>query len=279
MRRILIAGVVTIAAVALPAAARAQFSAISAVRTGNILESAPIFSPSALVLPRGGVSVGGNALWVAYDEDAFEGADVSGAQLSGGVAFGLTDRITVGAAIPWASVTAEAGGEKADASGLLDLSVFGRARLWTSPGGRTDLAALASVTVPTASGDFDVEGVDRGSDVTLGGAATHRLERGSLHGSVSYTIAGDVDVEGIGSVSGNDVVGLTGAVVYPAAEAVSITGEVGVAVPDEGDTAASLAGGVRWLATPGVFVDAGALVPLSESAVSAAFLVGLTWSR
>lgn len=268
-------------ALATPGGARAQFSAIGAVSTGNILGDAPIFSQSALVLDRGGVSVGGNGLFVGFDEEEVgltEGVDVSAFQLSGGLAFGLTDRLTVGITVPWARATAEFEGEEEDASGLLDTDIYGRYQFWRSADERTRLAGLAGVTLKTASGDFEVEGLDEDPDFDVGAAVSHALDRATLHGAVGYTLAGGGEFEGV-EFEGVDVLSVSGAAVFAASETFKASGEVGVDVPDEGDTAFSIAGGLRYLASSNLFLDAGIILPVSESAVTYGALLGLTWTR
>ncbi len=266
---------------ALPGAARAQFSAISAVGTGNILENAPVFTASALVLEQGRVSVGVNGLYLGFDEEELgftEGVDISAIQLSAGLAFGVTDWLTVGAAVPWARATAEFEGEEDDASGLLDTEIFARARLWRSADDRTKLAGLGAMTLKTASGDFETEDFDEDPDFQVGAAVTHALDRASLHGSLSYILAGGGEFEGL-EIDGNNALDFTAATVFSASEKLKASGEVSIVVPDEGDTATTLAGGLRYLASQNLYVDGGILLPISESALSLGALIGLTWVK
>lgn len=272
---------VLILGLALPGAARAQFSSIGAVGTGNILENAPIFTESALVHEQGGVSLGVNGLYVGFDEEEIglsDDFDVSATQLLFGLAFGVTDRITVGATVPWARATVEFDGEEEDASGLLDTEVFARAQLWRSADDRTKLAGLGSVTLKTASGDFEEEDLEEDPDFAVGAAVSHALDQASLHGSLSYTFAGGAEFQGV-EVEGNDVLGLTAAAVFSATEKLKASGEVAIGLPDEGDTSASLAGGLRYTASPNLFIDGGILLPVSGNLVSFGALLGLTWVR
>lgn len=271
-------------ALVLPTGARAQFSAIA---TGNILENAPVFTPSALVLDQGGVSVGAAGAYFIFDTEELFGpgndGDASAALLQGGLAYGLTDMITVGAAVPWITSSAEFDGFENDVSGLGDIVLFGTAQLWRSGDDRTKLAAIADVELPTANDDFflgedsDLE-VERDPSFSIGGAVSHAADRASLHGSVAYAKTGDIEIEGIQGEGGSSV-DLSGAAVFTASDAVRISAEALVEVPDEGDTAATLGGALRYTASPNLFVDAGVLFPVTESVIDAAIVVGFTWVR
>lgn len=269
-----------------PGRADAQFTTIS---VGNIRENAPIFTESAVVLQRGGISIGGYGAWFMVDEEEFLGeladdVDVTAYQLGGAIAFGVTDAITVGATLPYFNLSL---GEE-DLNGILDLDVFARARLWSSANQATKLAALASVILPTASEDFVGEDVDRSASFSIGGAVTHDARRASLHGSVEYLFAGEESFEDV-DFEGTDVLSFSGAAVFSAADNLRLIGEFDVDILqsddgfedelDEEDTFTSIAGGLRYLASPNLFIDGGVLVPLTQDEITAVLLAGVTWTR
>ncbi len=276
-----------------PATASAQLSPIS---TGNILEGAPIFSPSALVLDRGGISVGGDFHYIMIDEGEFSGdddadIDINAIQATGNVAFGVTDRIMVGANVPWGRISAEGGGEEDSQSGLLDIDVFALAQLFRTANGRTMVSGYLDAVLPTTDDGFfeflfgpDIE-VDRDPSYAVGAALTHQASRASLHGSASYYMGGDATLESGGlsfEAEGSDAVRVTGAALFGLADRVRADGEVLIDIPiddDEADTETTLAGGLRYLATPNLFVDGGVTVPVSDSFITAGLLLSATWTR
>jgi len=271
-----------------PATASAQLSPIS---TGNILEGAPIFGPSALVLPRGGLSLGSDFHYILIDENEFLGddadVDIHAIQATGNVAFGVTDRIMVGANVPYGRFSAESGGEEESESGLLDIDVFAVAQLFRTADTRTMLSGFFDVALPTTDNDFfgsDIE-VDRDPSYSVGAAVTHRASRASLHGSAAYLIGGNATFEtdlATFEIEGQDAVRVTGAALFGLADRVRADGEVLVHIPvgdAEGDTETTVAGGLRFLATTDLFFDAGVSVPVSDSVISAGLLLGATWTR
>lgn len=276
-----------------PAPASAQFSPIV---TGNILEGAPIFSPSALVLDQGGISAGGDFHYIMIDEAEFTGdedadVDISAIQATANLAFGVTDRITVGANVPWSRVSAEAGGEEESQSGLLDIDVYALAQLFRTANGRTMLSGSFDVLLPTTDDGFfeflfgSGAEVDRDPSYAVGAALTHQASRASLHGSASYYMGGDATLETSSltfELEGAKAVRVTGAALVDLAQRVKADGEVLVSFPiddDEAETQTTIAGGLRYVATPSLFVDGGVSVPVSDSIISATLLLGLTWTR
>lgn len=261
-------GAVAALAIALlaPTAAHAQFSAIS---VGNVLENAPIFTPSALVLDRGGVSVRGGFLYAAFDDFSVDVTNPSLTELFGQFAYGVSDALTLGAFVPYLRASADVPGSSETLTGLGDIGLFGQGQFWRSGDGLTKAAAFVDLTLPTASGDFDQP--NEPTDVGIGAAVSHDVGATGLHGSAEYTFeTGDFGV---------NVLSLTGAAVFTAGEKTRVSGEVEVDVPEEGDTQATLAGGVRILATPTVFIDVGALAPVTDNLLSAALVAAVSWTR
>lgn len=277
-----------------PERAEAQFSALGG---RNIRANAPMFTESAVVHEAGGFSAGAYFAWFLLDEDEFfgEGAEdvsISAFETGFGAVFGVTDRITLGATVPYLSTSIEAGGEDSDVSGIGDLDIFGRAQLWNSANGATRLAALGTVTLATADDgffedEFEIE-VDRSPSYRLGGGVSHDAGRASVHGSVQYTFAGDVEVEGF-EADGTDVLSFTGAGVVEARPGLLLIAEAqvdsyrvedeGDLIEDDDDTETTVAAGVRWSASPNLFLDGAVGLPLSDDTVTAVLIAGLTWMR
>jgi hypothetical protein len=283
-----------------PSRAHGQFAAVTA---GNIRENAPIFTESAVVHDRGGASLGAAFLWIVFDDVEFLGEDlgidITAWAAAVGGSFGVTDRITLGAFVPYQSFSVDGTelDEFFDVSGFGDVEVFGRGQLWRSADSRSSLTALASVTLPTADEEFFTSGesvsIERSPDFSLGGAIAHDAGRASLHGSIEYTFAGDLSV--CCSLNGEaqeiendgvDVLSLGAAAVFAATHRIRLIGEVQLdsfrtddEVQGDDDTETALGAGIRLLPTPHFILDAGAFFPVTEDTIDAVLLIGASWVR
>jgi hypothetical protein len=188
MRTNLFTRLAPVAAVAMFAAtASAQSIAANGVaasaETNN--DRAPIFSGAAMVAPQSKLGFGVQA----YTQRA--SVEESGVELKAALSamqasayYGVTQRLTVGAYVPFLSASAELTGSGAgdfdvSESGLGDAGVFGRFALMQSKSGMTHFALGAEATLPT--GDED-KGLSAGEmQYRLDGALSHRVGKWNLH--------------------------------------------------------------------------------------------------
>ena len=160
-------------------------------------ERAPLFTSSAFSAKKS--SYGFALQAVAASSSIEEGgaemkAGASAAVFSG--YYGLTDKLTVGAFLPYNRVSTEITGTgtidgETEASGMGDAGVFGRFGAYKSTSGNTRLAVLGGVTLPTAGGDF--ENPDASASYGIGAALSHRVGRWSLHASPEVSFVKDYD--------------------------------------------------------------------------------------
>jgi hypothetical protein len=241
----------------------------STVPTSGVIADAPLFGESAIVLPRSGAALGGSFAYIFFDEEEFLGGlvdeiDVHAYQLAAGGAVGITGFLTVGAAIPYLKVEVEAGDEDESLSGFGDMSIAARGQFLRTSDGASSMAALAGVTLPTASGDFEA---DDGEAVwSLGLAGSHSAGTASLHGGIGIDLVDDFTI-------------LTYSLSTMIATAPTV--RVGLDLlgskPEDFDNEITLGGGLRWLASENVFLDGGVLIPVTEDLVTAALVAALTW--
>lgn len=285
-----------------PDAAEGQTSALAG---RNVQVDEPMFAESATVHRAGGFSATGYFAWFMIDEDEFfDGGipddvevEASAYEVGAGASYGITDRLTVGATLPYVrtstTATIESESEEFELDGIGDLDLFGRALVWRSTNQATRLAALGTVSLPTADDTlFEIEGdeleIDRSPSYTAGGAVSHDASRVSVHGAVQYTWAGNVEIEGFEG-EGIDVLSFSGAGVLAFRPDLQLIGEILVdspriddddAFPGADDSETTVAGGIRWSASPNMAVDAAVVLPVSEDTISAVLVAGLNlWLR
>jgi hypothetical protein len=260
-----------------PSAATAQFSVLG----HGTLESSPVFTSGALVHDRGGFSIGGFFARVSDEEDTDFGTFSSDANVFGfGGAFGVTDRITIGASVPFVSVKGEIDGEELfDDSGLGDASLFAGWQLFRSSDDRTKLAALADVTFPTGSEDI---GLGEATTFGIGGAISHQAERVSAHASLGFDVV-SLDVEeGSDADDSFNVINYSAAIVYRATDMVNVSGELFGAKPEDVDASNAIGLGARLLlgADRNLFLDGGIVFGLGDEAdFDTGFVVAATFVR
>ena len=184
-RALLVSAASLAAASSLQAQSPALGSPVSAAGSfvgEDSLDRAALFTQSAFAAPRGRFGFTVQALGESVT------AESGGVKLQdrmGGAAFstfyGLTDAVTLGAGLPYQSVTSEFSGgglrSEENVDGFGDLELFGRLRAFRSATGATKLALGAGVTVPTGDDVFTAE------DPTyqVGGAMSHRVNRVTFH--------------------------------------------------------------------------------------------------
>ena len=158
-------------------------SASGAFASEDSLDRAALYTQSAFVAPQGRfgftVQAIGQNVTVEAGTDKLE-ARMGGAAFSG--FYGLTNSITLGAGLPYASVTSELSSSGLSAQdkvdGLGDVELFGRMRAYRSTTGATKLALGAGVTLPTA--DEAVAYTDAAT-YQVGAAMSHRVSRMTFH--------------------------------------------------------------------------------------------------
>jgi hypothetical protein len=234
-----------------------------------VIADAPLFGQSAIVLPAGGAAVGGSFAYIFFDEEEFfpgvgDEIDIHAYQLAGGAAFGITDFLTVGAAIPYLKVEAEAGDEDESLSGFGDMSVAAKGQFLRTSDGASSLAALVGVTLPTASGDFEVE--DDEAVWSLGLAGSHSSGTAGLHGAI-----------GVDLVDEFTILTYSLSTMITTAPTVRVGLDLLGSKPEDFDNEITLGGGLRWLASESLFLDGGVLFPVTEDIVTAALTAALTW--
>ena len=193
-RALLVSAATLAAASSLQAQSPALGSPVSA--TGSFvgedsLDRAAVFTQSAFAAPQGRAGFTVQALGSRTTVEA--GASElklrgTGAAFSG--FYGVTSAITVGAGLPYASVTSEIAGLGEDnIDGLGDLELFGRMRAYRSMSGATKFALGAGLTLPTGDDAFTAD------DPTyrFGGAMSHRVNRMSFHVAPDVRFMKDVD--------------------------------------------------------------------------------------
>jgi len=160
-------------------------------------ERAPLFTSSAFVAPKShyGFAVQAHGRSSSIEEGGVEvSASVSQTVVSG--YYGVTDKITLGAFLPYDRANLKIEGAGAldmdeDASGMGEAGVFGRFGAYKSTSGNTRLAVLAGVQLPTAGGDFEND--EAKASYGFGAALSHRLGRWSLHAAPEVSFIDQLD--------------------------------------------------------------------------------------
>lgn len=243
------------------------------------LAGAPIFAESGLVLNQGwalgafGVTTG-TSIDFSDPQGGSGTLDFTVTSLSLGGFAAVGERAMVGAVlVPYASAEVSFGGASVSASGLGDLTLFGKLSL--SEGPRTRLAATASVLLPV--GDDDVS--DGSTSFAVGVGASHVLDpRTSLHGGLSLGFASsDSDEEGDDS---STTVGFNGALVRNLSERAWLSGEL-LGNASGGAWSVLLAPGFRYRAGEQLFVDVGLAFGILSSddvePLDYGLAAGVTW--
>lgn len=188
MRTNLFTRLAPVAAVAAFAAtASAQSIAANGVAAAgeNANDRAPIYSGSAIVAPQSKLGFGVQAY--TNRASAEEGGIEATAALSAMQAsayYGVTQRLTVGAYVPFMSASmkvtgAGAGDMDLSENGLGDAGVFGRFALLQSKSGMTHFALGTEVTLPTGDKDKGLSAED--PQYRLDAALSHRMGKWNLH--------------------------------------------------------------------------------------------------
>jgi hypothetical protein len=278
--RTLAGGAFALAAASLPA--HGQVGAIGAVPGGSAsgagaLVGTPIFTNSALMLPKGRLGISGYGIYstvsnteYVFDVDGNVEASRARTTLFGSLGYGLSDQALIGVQLtPYASLSETLTvldgpfqGEAIDTStsGLGDAVLFAKYQVMRSANRATSVAAMANVSLPI--GDYEKGFGSSGVAVGGGVAVSHQLGKVTLHGEGNVGFPLD-------DADGDPVFGVNGAGVFAVSPSVWLSGEV-VSVISAGDFIALGAPGARFAVGPKAFVDVGLAFKLfaSQSGVS-----------
>lgn len=214
-------------------------------------DRAALFTSSAFVAPRGsfgvGVQLAGQRM--SSDEDGIDASLTASATVVSGY-YGLTDRISLGAYVPYARLSFELDGDSESETGMADAGIFGRFQAYRSESGTTKFALGLEATLPTGDDLF----TNDDPTYTVSGALSHRAGGWNLH-----------FVPGIAMISDFDPgINFNVAAVRAFSPRLSWSGEVltqfGGAPSDtdiEGDQEIDLASGLRYRMTGHSAVDFG----------------------
>lgn len=157
------------------------------------LDRAALYTQSAFTAPRGryGFSVQAQGA-SAKDQTGSETLEFRESAAVFSAFYGLTDAVTIGAGLPYASQTLESSmfADELTDDGLGDMQLFGRLRAYRSATGMTRLALGAAASLPTGQEGF-------GSDdprFELGAAMTHRVNRLSFHVAPALRMVKHIDM-------------------------------------------------------------------------------------
>jgi len=269
--------VMAMVAFLLPSPAEAQFSTIGQ----GTLERSPVFTPTAMVHDARGYSVGGFFGYLTFVEDLGDfGEFAVDLEVVGmGGAYGVTDRITVGALLPYETVRFEFGEEEAEDSGLGDAAVFGKWQLYRSPDGPLRLTAVGAVTLPTGEDDA---GAGEETTVSIGGAASHEAERLSFHGSLTLDfVVGREEESDAVEDEGDTAFRYSAAAVYQAADRFNLIGEFSGLKVEQLDASHAVALAARLVVgrERTLFLDGGGFFGISDTAPDSGFLVRMLLTR
>lgn len=253
-----LAPVVAIAAFAANASAQEFGSAgisIAGEGRGTTLvaggDRAALFTQSAYVAPKGsfgfGVQLAGQRM--SSDEEGVDASLTTSATVLSGF-YGLTDRISLGAYLPYARVSFDFDGDSESETGMADAGIFGRFQAYRSEGGTTKFALGVEATLPTGDDNFGAED----PSYAVSGALSHRAGSWNLHVVPAIQMVSDFDPG----------INFNVAAVRAFSPRLSWSGEVltqfGGAPSDtdvEGDQEIDLASGLRYRMTPHSAVDFG----------------------
>ena len=214
-------------------------------------DRAALFTSSAFVAPRGsfgvGVQLAGQRM--SMDEGGVDASLTASATVVSGY-YGLTDRISVGAYLPYARLSFELDGDSESETGMADAGIFGRFQAYRSESGSTKFALGAELTLPTGDDVFTSDD----PTYSVSGALSHRAGGWNLHFVPAIQMISDYDPG----------INFNVAAVRALSPRLSWSGEVltqfGGAPSDtdiEGDQEIDLASGVRYRMTGHSAVDFG----------------------
>ncbi len=158
------------------------------------LDRAALYTQSAFVAPKGRFGFNVQAIGSsATIEEGLEKFEVR----QGGAAFsafyGLTSAVTLGAGLPFRSVTTEFSGTIVDGEstddGFDDIELFGRLRAFRSTSGATKLALGAGMSLPTGDEAF----TNDDPTYNFSGAMSHRANLVSFHVAPDVRLVKDYD--------------------------------------------------------------------------------------
>jgi hypothetical protein len=182
------------AALAQSPALGSPVSATGAFAGEDALDRAALFTQSAFVMPQGrfGFTVQGVGSSHTLEQDGTK-LELRGAGAVFSANYGLTSAITLGAGLPYMSMTSKfsvAGiGAESSIDGLGDVELFGRLRAFRSASGSTRMALGAGVSLPT--GDEALSSDD--PTYQVGGSMSHRTNRITYHVAPAVRLVKDFD--------------------------------------------------------------------------------------
>ena len=267
-----------------PVAAVAMFAATASAQdivsngvsaAGEKGNRAAIFTQSANVAPKGTFGFGVQALGVRASSDA-SGIDESITQSIMAVSafYGVTDRLSVGAYLPYTRLSMDLGGESASESGMADAGVFARFAAFQS--GATRFSLGAEMTAPTGDSLFTQD------DPTYGvnAAMSHAAGKWNFHVAPALQFVKDLDMG----------INLNAAAVRSMSEKLSWSGEVlsqfgGAVSADptgEGDKEIDVASGLRYRFAGRTILDFGLRYNIASrmdpKPTTTGAYVGLNWA-
>lgn len=153
-------------------------------------DRAALFTSSALVAPKGkfGISLQAAGMRASADEG---GVDISATQTAMAVSgfYGVTNRLSIGAFVPYTRVSLEVDGESGSESGMADAGLFGRFQAYKSQSGMTKMSLGALVTLPTGDDLFTNDETTFG----INGALSHTAGLWNMHVAPQVNIVDGFD--------------------------------------------------------------------------------------
>jgi hypothetical protein len=236
---------------------------------------AAIFTQSAFVAPKGAFGLGVQAIGQRASSDE-SGVDVSATASIMAVSafYGVTDRLSLGAYVPYARMGLEIDGDGASESGLADAGLFARFAAYQS--GSTRFSLGAEMTMPTGDSLFTMDDPTYG----LNAAMSRSAGKWNFHVAPSLQFVKNFDAG----------INLNAAAVRSMSDKLSWSGEVlsqfGGAPSDidgaEGAQEIDLASGLRYRFAGRTIVDFGlrynVASQLDPKPTTTGAYVGLNWA-
>lgn len=254
-----VAPVVAIAAFAATASAQefgsTGISIAGEGRTASAVASsdrAALFTQSAYVAPRGSYGFGIQAAGrrASLEEGGVDASLTASAMVLSGF-YGITERVSLGAYLPYARMSMEIGNVDDSETGMADAGVFTRFQAYRSQDGVTKFALGAAMTLPTGDDLF----TNDDPTYALSGALSHRAGSWNMHVVPAVSIVKDYDA-GI-NLNVAAVRGISPRLAW-SAELLSQFGGAFADDPNsEGDQDIDLASGIRYRTTAHSALDLG----------------------
>ena len=274
MRTNLFTRLAPVAAVAMFAATASAQDIVSngvSVAGENKDVRAAILSQSAFVAPKGAFGVGIQAMAQRASDD---GVSATGSLMAVSAFYGVTDRLSLGAYVPYARLSVEQNNVSVSTSGMADAGVFARFAAFQS--GATRFSLGGEMTLATGDSSFTNDEATYG----LNAAMSHAAGKWNFHVAPAMQFVDGYDA----------AINLNAAAVRTVSEKLSWSGEVlsqfGGAMSDvagaEGAQEIDLASGLRYRFAGRTILDFGLRYNVASQAdprptTTGAYL-GLNWA-